>query len=755
MSSLLSKKALSVAVCGALGADLAQAQTETDSVETITVIEFRGREMSSPRYTRELIDIPRIVSVLPSDLLEEQDASSLQDAMRNVPGISLQAGEGNPPSGDQLKIRGYNARDDLNVNGVRDLGNYFRDPFYVDQIEIVKGPNSVYSGRGSAGGTINFVTKKPVQESFSTLESGAGTDNSPRLTFDTNRPVGESGAYRVNFMAHQSEIPGRDTAEEKRYGLYSAYTWGLSAGTQVTADYLHLRQDDIPDAGLPFDRDYRAGAGTGALPPGLDFDNFYGHIDDYREIDVDLLGVAVQRSLGDRATFHNQTRYGVVHNESITSSPRFATSAGAANDGTPCGADFFATVCARGDTKPRDQEDVGITNQTDVIFDFDTGAVAHDLVVGLELSDYSYENQRRPDTNGPTTSLYDPGSRRLADYAAQVPVYDSTLYGYETKGVGVYVLDTLAITPRLDVNAGLRFDRVEAAAWERGRENLRCNANGSFNASGAFACSNDAFERTDDETSYSIGVVYKLRDGMSFYASLGTAYTLSGNFDRNQVQLAGGANARVASASTFDTPAENTDAFEIGAKWLVGSDLNVNVAVFRTETSNGRFPAQAGGDAAILDTDYYINGFEMLAAGQVTDRWRLYSGYTYLDSEVTGSPSRSFAVGQELGGTPEHSFNVFTTFDVTRRFSFGGGLQYVAEQASGVQATPTGTLKVTIPSYTVVDIYTTYRFTDKTLVRLNVANAADERYIAALAEGGGQGIPGLGRNAQLTLRHDF
>lgn len=757
-SPCLSKKTLSMAICGLLGADIAAAQSgsnDSQEIETVTVVEFRGKEMSSPKYTREIIDIPRIITVLPSDLLEEQGVVSLQEAMRNIPGISLQAGEGNPPSGDQLKIRGFNARDDLNVNGVRDLGNYFRDPFYVDQIEIVKGPNSAYSGRGSAGGTINFVTKKPSRETFNQLEMSAGSDNSPRLTFDTNRAVGEDGAYRLNLMGHSSDVPGRDIVEEERFGLYAAYTWGVSGGTQVTADYLHTQQDDIPDAGLPFDRDYRAGAGTGALPPGLDFDSYYGHTDDYRDLDADLFGVAVEHGLAGGTVLRNQTRYGVVHNDSITSSPRFATSAGAANDGSTCGPDFFSTVCARGDTKPRDQEDVGFTNQTDVMFGVATGSVEHDLVAGLELSDYDYENQRRPDTNGPTTSLYDPRPRRLADYPLQVPVYDGTQYAYETQGTGVYLLDTMALSSRLDLNAGLRWDRVEAAASERGRENLRCNADGSFNAAGAFPCSNGAFERTDEETSYSLGVVYRLRDNMSFYASFGTAYVLSGNFDRNQVQLAGGANARVASESTFNTPAETTKALEIGTKWLVGSDLNVNVALFRTETSNGRFPAQAGGDPAILDTAYYINGFEMLAAGQVTDKWRLYSGYTYLDSEVTGSPSRPYAVGQELGGTPEHSFNVFTTFDVTRNFSFGGGFQYVAEQTSGVQATPTGTLKVTIPSYRVFDVYTTYRFNERMLLRFNVANASDERYVATLAEGGGQGVPGLGRNGMLTLRYDF
>jgi catecholate siderophore receptor len=145
-----------------------------------------------------------------------------------------------------------------------------------------------------------------------------------------------------------------------------------------------------------------------------------------------------------------------------------------------------------------------------------------------------------------------------------------------------------------------------------------------------------------------------------------------------------------------------------------------------------------------------------LAAGNVSKPWRLYSGYTYLDSDVTKSPAKPFAVGQQLGGTPKHSFNVFTTYDVTNQITLGGGVQYVAKQTSGVQPEATGSrLKVAIPGYTVADIYATYKFNRQTQLRLNLFNAANTRYISQLAEGGAQGIPGKGRQLIATLRHDF
>lgn len=722
--------ALAMAAMALIGAQAAHAQTAstatapgsaTPSLDEVRVVDFRGQQMDSLKYSRELKDTPRIISVLPSDLLEEQNVTSIKDALRNIPGISLQAGEGNPPGGDQLKIRGFNARDDLNVNGTRDLGNYFRDPFYIDQLEVVKGPNSAFSGRGSAGGTVNFVTKKPSLTPLNRAEVSVGTDNFFRATADLNRPIDDNSAVRINLMTHSSDKPGRNVAEESRYGLYAAYTWGFKEKTQITADFLHTRQDDLPDAGLPLDRTNVLGRG-GVLPAGLNFDNFYGHLNDYKDITVNQLGLNIRHTFGSGLVLRNQTRLSAVDNDSVTSSPRIVTA-----------------TTARGDTKPRDQNDQGINNQTDLAFSFNTGGVRHDMVTGVELAKYSYENRRRRDTSGPSTSLYNPAQRVLG---AATPVYDGSVYRFETQEAGVYLLDTLALSERWELSLGGRYDRVSAKATRRG-------------FTGANAAANTTHEREDSEFSYSAGLVYKLRPDTSLYAAYGSAFNISGTFDRNQVQLAGGGATEAIVGAGFATRPEQVRAIELGAKWDLGSNLDLNAAIFRTETSQGRFPAAVAGDVTIPNVEYHINGFEVLAAGNVSKRWKLYSGYTYLQSKVTASPNNTFAVGQELGGTPKHSFNVFTTYDLTNQWTLGGGLQYVAEQTSGVQPAATGNLKVTIPGYTVADLYLTYKFSPKTQLRLNLYNAFDKRYIQQLAEGGGQGIPGNGRQLIATLRHDF
>lgn len=730
-SRRLRPHAIALAVAGLAAPVLAQTTSQAPAapaagvtLDEVRVIDFRGQQMDSIKYTRDLKDTPRIISVLPSDLLEEQNVTSIKDALRNIPGISLQAGEGNPPGGDQLKIRGFNARDDLNVNGTRDLGNYFRDPFYIDQLEVVKGPNSAFSGRGSAGGTINFVTKKPSLEAFNRAEVSVGTDSYFRATADLNRPIDDDSAVRINLMRHQSDKPGRDVAEESRYGLYAAYTWGFKGPTQITADFLHTRQDDLPDAGLPLDRTNVLGNG-GVLPPGLDFDNFYGHLDDYKKVEVNQIGLSVQHSFGNGLVLRNQTRISQVENDSITSSPRIVN-----------------LTTARGDTKPRDQTDQGFNNQTDLLWSFATGSVQHDLVTGVEVARYTYENRRRRDTQGPTTSLYNPAQRVLG---AATPVYDGTVYSFRTEEVGIYALDTMKLSDRWELSLGGRWDSVRAEANRRG-------------FTGALAANNTDHVRKDTEFSWSTGLVYKLRPDTSLYAAYGNAYNISGSFDRNQVQLAGGGATEAVVGPTFNTPPEKVQAIELGAKWDIGSDLDLNMAVFRTETSEGRFPAAVPGAVTIPNVEYHINGFEVLAAGNLSQRWKLYGGYTYLDSKVTAAPTNPFAVGQGLGGTPQHTFNLFTTYDVTPQWTLGGGLQHVSDQTSGVEPSPpagNANRVVRIPAYTVADLYATYKFSPRTQVRMNLFNAFDKRYIQQLAEGGGQGIPGPGRQFIVTLRHDF
>ncbi|WP_445005008.1 TonB-dependent receptor [Halomonas mongoliensis] len=744
-----------------------QAQSQdapSADLETVTVTGYRGTFMDSVRYQRSVQETPRIVTVLTSDLLEDQNVTELRDALRNVSGISLQAGEGNPPGGDQLKIRGFNARDDINVNGARDLGNYFRDPFYVEQIEVIKGPNSAFSGRGSAGGTINFVTKQPLMEDRNRVDTSVGTDNLFRLTGDFNRRIDDNSAVRLNLMHHTQDGHGRDVVEQDRHGVYAAYVWGLQEDTRVELDFLHTRQNNIPDQGIPIDREgfsgdpavlndrgrtsggQRAGDGyyTGRLPPGIDHGSYYGHVDDYQKINVDQLGVAVEHYVNDSLSVRNQFRVSRVENDSITSSPRIKVPEAVFGSGD------FDQALVQGDLKPRDQTDTSFFNQTDLLLSFDTGQVAHDLVLGAELGYVDIKNDRRPDQSGPRTSLYDPERR-----VRPVAYYDGTRHRLESEQLGLYALNVAALSPQWDLHTGVRWDHVKSTATDTGYEGLPGGNLGPAS-------------RTDSEWSGNLGLVFKPTENGTVYASVGTAFDVTGTFDRGLVQLAGGADATgqkhggdrqredIIDESAFDTDPERTVAYELGTKWSLGENLLLSAALFRTDKTNARTPAQGGGDLLdVLDGKQRVEGVEVGAMGSLAPGWDLYASYTYMDSEVRSS-NNEWEMGSRLGGTPRHTFNLWSDYEVTPRWSVGGGMEYVASQVNSVASEPGARRRqVEIDGYSVFHASTAYRFTDELQLRVNAFNLTDKDYISQLAEGGAQGIPGPGRHAIATLRYDF
>ncbi|EHK60088.1 TonB-dependent receptor [Halomonas sp. GFAJ-1] len=735
----------------------AHAQTAAEAsaeLDTVTVTGYRGTFMDSVKYQRDVLETPRIVTVLTSDLLEDQSVTELRDALRNVSGISLQAGEGNPPGGDQLKIRGFNARDDINVNGSRDLGNYFRDPFYVDQIEVVKGPNSAFSGRGSAGGTINFVTKQPLMEDRNRIETSVGTDELFRLTGDFNRRIDDNSAFRLNLMHHTQDGHGRDVVEHDRQGVYAAYVWGLQEDTRVDVDFLHTRQNNVPDQGIPLDREgfsgdpsglndrgrtpggQRAGDGyyTGQLPPGIDYSSFYGHVDDYQKINVDQLGVAVEHYVNDGLSVRNQFRASRVENDSITSSPRIKIPEAAWGSGD------FSQAQVQGDLKPRDQTDTSFFNQTDLLLSFDTGQIGHDLVVGAEVGYVDIKNDRRPDQNGPRTSLYDPERR-----VRPVAYYDGTRHRLESEQVGLYALNVAALAPQWDLHTGVRWDHVKSTATDTGYDEPI-----------------GPVSRTDSEWSGNLGLVFKPTENGTVYASVGTSFDVTGTFDRGLVQLAGGGDATeggredIIDESAFNTDPERTIAYELGTKWNVADNLLLSAALFRTDKNNARTPAQGGGDLLdVLDGKQRVEGFEIGAMGSLAPGWDLYTSYTYMDSEVRSS-NNAWEVGSRLGGTPRHTFNVWSDYEVTPQWSIGGGMEYVASQVNSVASEPDARRRqVEIDGYSVFHASTAYRFTDELQLRVNAFNLTDKDYISQLAEGGAQGIPGPGRHAIATLRYDF
>ena len=194
---------------------------------------------SLPKYTQPLRDTPQSISIVSTQVMESQGTTTLRDALRNVAGISLAAGEAGA-QGDNLTVRGFSARNDLFIDGMRDFGSYYRDPFNTEEVEVLQGPSSVTFGRGSTGGVVNQATKAPQLQKFVRGDVDFGTDLTRRVALDIGAPVpqlGERSAFRVNLMGNENNTAGRDIAENRRFGIAPSLSLGLGTPTRATFSY--------------------------------------------------------------------------------------------------------------------------------------------------------------------------------------------------------------------------------------------------------------------------------------------------------------------------------------------------------------------------------------------------------------------------------------------------------------------------------------------------------------------------------------
>jgi catecholate siderophore receptor len=675
--------------------------------EEVEVVDT-GRVLS-PRHTEPLVDTPQSITVVGSELIQAQAAISLRDVLRNVTGISIQAGEGGGGlPGDNLAIRGFAARNDVFVDGVRDFGSYSRDPYNVEQVEVSKGPSSVFAGRGSTGGALNLATKVPSLDAANSVTAALGSADFQRATLDLNHPLPEAlggAAFRVNAMYTQGDTPGRDEVRSERFGLAPSFAAGLGGRTRLWVSGSLLEEDNLPEYGIPWVPAANVPLADHADGPApVDFDNFYGLVDRDYEKTSTLLGTArVEQDLGGGATLRAQLRGGRSDRDSVITAPRFASN---------------TTTDLNRQLQARDLEDEILDGQVDLVLQRTLGDVGHSVVAGVEVSRETAENRPRSGPAAPLADLFDPDPH--APYAGPI-VHTGARTVSTADTVAAYAFDTLRFGERWEVMAGARYDRLEVDFDNRA-------------ATGAAT----SFARRDDMLSWRSGVVYKPQPRASLYAAYGTSFNPAAE---------GNTGLSLTDVTVLLEP-ERSRSAEVGSKWeLLGRRVLATAAVFQTEKTNARTPGIDPGDPpTVLEGRQRVRGFEVGLNGLLAPGWQAFAGYTFLDSEVVESNTPA-EVGKELANTPEHSFSVWTSYRFSWGVEIGGGAQYVGDRWNS----PTNVRRA--PGYWKVDAMAAYTFDQRLSLRLNVANLADERYIDRV--GGGHFIPGAGRSASLTAGYRF
>lgn len=604
-------------------------QRQTASVD----VTDRIAPMSSPKYVQPMLDTPQTISIVSRAVIEQQGANTLSDVLRNVPGLTMTAGEGGVPAGDNMTLRGFSARNDVFVDGVRDLSPQSRDPFNLEQVEVVKGPSSAFAGRGSAGGTINIVSKGPnLARSFGTLVN-FGSDGTKRLAADVNTPVrflGERTAFRANALVHESGVAGRNEVKAKRWGLAPSLAFGLGTPVRVTLSYYKLKQDNLPDYGIPWvPNTNNVLAGYRDKPAPVSRENFYGLVGfNFERLNQDTGTVRFEYDFSDSANVRSQLRYGRSTRDSITGAPRFAS-----ND---------TLVINRNNPSWITVDNIW-DSQTDFQGRFRAGATQHAAVAGALFTNENNTRKARTIAGAPQTTLFNPD----AFQTFQGTITPNPLIGDVTGNTrAVYAFDNVSFSDKLHLGGGIRLEQF---------------AVNGVNTAGA------PVVRTDNMLSGRGNIVFKPRRNASVYASAGNS--LSPSLEGLSY---GVANTMIAPEKTYTV--------EAGTKWeLAGDRLLLSGALFRVNKTNARTPGLTPDEPPqVLQGNQRVQGVELGVTGNINRNFTLFGGYTLMDARILSSNTPA-EVGRRIQNAPRNSYSLWATYTF-RRLTVGGGPRFIGKR---------------------------------------------------------------------------
>ncbi|MCL1635220.1 TonB-dependent receptor [Luteimonas sp. SX5] len=790
-AALAAALSLPVAAEAQTGAVAASAAMQKDPTQ-LDKVEVEGKfvtKAASPKYTEALNDTPQTITVVSKETMDQQGLLSLRDVLTNLPGITFGAGEGGGGYGDSINLRGFSANSDITTDGVRDSAQYTRtDTFNLESLELINGANSVYSGSGSVGGNINLVSKQPHAGDATAFTAGAGTDSYGRITVDNNTDFGNGTAFRINAMAHQNDVPGRDYEKFERWGIAPSLALGLGSDTRFTLNYLHQEDDNTPQYGVPY---YRNAFNDGPLP-GVDSSNYYGyHNVDKQDITVDMLTGIFEHDFNDSLSLRSLARFQKVDQLTIVDATQgtWCLPSNTTPTGGACvsGTGDNAIAVPPGQYLPsgprghmRDTSNAIAISQTDLTARFATGTVEHAVVAGVSFSRETFELEtlnvfRNADGTNPYTApnhlpfmdIYNPDSRYTGPYN---PILVNKTDGTLTNQA-VYVFDTLKFGERWMLNLGARYEHNEGDSVPY----KISTATGSIGKNDGKDLAAYA-ENTDNLFSYRAGLVYKPADNGTVYLSYANSKTPSKASVNGTCTLT---SATGAANCTVD-PEEAVN-IELGTKWeVLDSRLALTAAVFRNERENFRVadpdPTNLTGEQA-LDGRARVQGVALGAAGRITRDWSVFANYTYLDSEVLRSVSdfclanpgaancgNSAAFpdpqkGNPLTNTPKHSASLWTTYALGK-WTFGYGATYQGEfyLNNSFLATTGGVTSQTAlyktPDYWTHRAMVAYDFNRNFALQLNVSNLLDEEYYLRIRNNG-WATPGEARAATLTATYRF
>ncbi|CAG8872272.1 TonB-dependent receptor [Pseudomonas fluorescens] len=697
----------SLSLLGVLVVPDLQAETESALTLPATAVNSEYNEQSymstesrsALKIDAPLRDIPQTVNVVPQSVIKDQGAQSMEDVLKNVPGIGLSNGDGQR---DQVTIRGFSAIGDMYIDGIRDDALYFRDLSNVERVEVIKGPAAVLYGRGSSGGLINSISKTPNFAPKQEVGVSVGSEGEKRTQFDAGWADQQQGdkAFRVTGALENSDTFRDDGYIDRKAIAPSAY-FKLSDDLELNLGASYLYDKRLIDFGIP---------ARGDRPVDVDRDKRFGAADpddDYTRSEVFSFTAGVDYRINDDFSLSNTSRYyhyDLDRNNTLAdSSPtRFVTA--------PNGE--LLVKLNRGNVQRKED---GWFNQTELNQRAVLAGMNHNLLYGVELGRQVKDQSVFSQSNVARVPVY-------RDALVDVPFQANrqTAKGTNTQDTaGFYVQDLIELAPKWKALVGVRYD--------------------VFDQEYADDLTNSELSRTDTTWSPRIGLVYQPDQVQSYYVSVSRSYQPS-------------AEMFALSTTNQDLEPEETTNFEIGGKWdLLDNRLALTAALFRLERTNMKTSDPANPTKLVLAGEQRTDGLELTASGQLSDKWQVYAGYAFLDAEITKSNSFTNGVaneGQVPTLTPRHSANLWLVRSLTQTWRVGMGANYVDDRYTALDN------NVVMPAYTTVDAALLYNL-PKWDMALRLRNVFDKDYYASAHGSVDLITPGAPRTLELSTNYRF
>ncbi|WP_448046279.1 TonB-dependent receptor [Bradyrhizobium liaoningense] len=652
---------------------------------------------ASGKFPEKMLNTPKSITVLSKEVLEDKNATTLKEIGRSTAGVTLGSGEGGNAFGDRFFIRGFDARNDVFIDGIRDPAVSIRENFFTEQIEILRGPASSYAGRGTAGGAINIVTKQAGDVNFKRIASEFGTDMTKRVTLDVNQVIDPTFSVRTGGLFQDANVAGRNYVTDNRWGSFISTKYTPTSDIKITTNYVHTDLSGYPDFGVPY---YKQG-NMPVTSAGIPRENWYGFLNrDFQTARQDFGTGTIEYKVNEAITLTSKVRGEHSLLNYIGTLPQ--------NPNTTSSNPLLWTTTASAQSR---YQNVDVwANQNEATFKLDTGGVKHTAVFGVEYSNENISIDRYAGlaselsgsaftSTGAVTgvNLYSPQYTNIP-FGTPSLLGNPTRYGVNTSSV--YVMDTANWQDTIIVNGGVRYDGYSQSS----------SNNSSY------------VKQNADLVNYNVGLVYKPMSIGSIYA----AYATSANPFGSELDATGTDYGGVPPNSTLLLGPERNKAIELGTKWeLADRHLLVTGALFQTTKDNAR---ETVNGLLTSGAAYRIQGIDIEAEGKITDRWSIFGGLVLMQSKVTQSGVAS-NLGLQLANIAHQSFSMLTKYKFDGGWELGGQAVYRSKVYGGTFAANTGN---ELPSYWRFDAFVEKKIDQNWTMKLYAQNLTNKLYYDTL-----------------------